>query len=662
MTPTIPIDRQWRRALSAVVLAAGAFVIGLAPLSDGDLWWHLAAGRQIARTHAFLMTDPFSSGAAGRPWVDVHWLFQLAAYCVHALGGLRALVLAKCLIVAAGALVLAGAVAQAAGPRARAVFLPVFLAALFAARSLLLLRPIIPTLVFLALFFFLLERFRREGRLALLAPLPLLQIAWANVQALSMLGPALVAAYAVAAVAWRLLGARRWFPFGDELGPGVDGARATRGLLAALALCLAASFVTPYGARAVALPFSLLARLWPGAGNVYSANVAENVPPWVLEETAPGQFGHVGLALALLALCLAASRTLRLSHVIVVVPLALLALASNRNVLLLYWLATPIAVISVVPTLRRARVALRRFHAPTAARWLGWGALAGVLAMAGVAAARETSLAEAAPWRAPMESARIIAALPGTGSIFAADQFGGYLAWRLAPRHRPYMDTRLVLRTRQEFEEYLTVIDDPQRFDAWEEDKGFEYVLLPVAYPDRYLPLIAHLYASERWALIYTDGAETLFARRRLSIEVGAPDAWNLASEAVTDRISDDLSRRFGSAPRLLESARAQLSTLELAVGKPRQAERALAGLETPLADALRARCRLADGDLDGAARLAEASLARDASDTRSLDVLAFVAARRGDPQRALGLLRRALDVNPYEEEAGKLLARWEAP
>jgi hypothetical protein len=655
---------RWRWSL---VLATGAFVVGLAPLADGDLWWHLAAGREIVRTRGFLITDPFSSGALGRPWVDVHWLFQLAAYGVHALGGLRALVIAKCALVAVGALVLMAAVTRGAGPRSRAVFVPAFLAALFAARALLLLRPIIPTLVFVAVFFTLLERFRHEGRWAVLAPLPLLQIAWANVQALSMLGPALVAAYAFAMAASRFAGRSRWYPFSEESAPGVDPKRATRCLLATLGLTVAACFVTPYGARAVALPFALLGRLLPVTGNVYSGNVAENVPPWVLERTGAGPFGHVALYLGLLALCLVSARRVMLSHVVVVVALAALALASNRNVLLLYWLATPIAVMSAMPALRRVSVGLRRSRVTRGRRLVralpasaAAAVLITVLTLGGLAAARETSLGEPAPWRAPTESTRIISERGGEGAIFAADQFGGFLMWRLGPAHRPYMDTRLVLRTAEEFEEYLSVVDEPQRFDAWEQDKGFAYVILPVTYPDRYLGLIAHLYAGRRWELIFTDGAETLFARRGVSMEEGASHTWNLGSPAVTERIVADVSRRFGDSPRLLEAARAQLATLDLGVGEPRQAERALAGLETPLADALRARSRLALGDFDGAAGYAGASLARDARDVRSLDVLALVAAHQGDSSKALVLLRRALEVNPYDDEAEKLLARWE--
>jgi tetratricopeptide (TPR) repeat protein len=645
----------------AAALAVGAFLVSLAPLSDGDLWWHLAAGREIVQTGALPTVDVFSSGAAGRPWIDVHWGFQLAAYGLHALGGLTALVVAKGLLVAIGALVLFGAVGRSAGPRARPVLVVALLAALFAARGLLLLRPVIPTLLFLALTFSLLERFRREGRLALLAPLPLLQLAWANVQGLSMLGPALVAAYALAMAASVGLGGRRWFPFAVEAPEGTNPKASARALFVTLALCVAACGATPYGLRGLQLPFELLHRLTPGAANIYAANVAENVPPWALERAAPGQFGHLAWFLGLCALSLLSARRPLLSHLIILLGLVGLALMANRNVLLLYWLGTPIAVIAATPALRRLRIASRTWRGPLAARWVGRAALAGLLVTTATAAAREPSLAEAAPWRAPVGSARAIAARVGSGTIFAADQFGGYLIWQLAPRFRPYMDTRLVLRSPEEFAEYLSLVDEPARFDAWEERHPVDYVVLPVGYPDRYLGLIGHLYASDRWALIYTDGAETLFARRSDAVGKEALEkAWDLGSDARIDPILGQLDRRFGGAPRLREAARLQLATLEMVVGQAGQAERVLADLQTPSADALRARGRLARGDLDGAQRIAEALLGRDADDVGSLDVLAVISARRGDASRAVGYLRRALEVNPFDGEAGQLLASLE--
>jgi Tfp pilus assembly protein PilF len=97
-----------------------------------------------------------------------------------------------------------------------------------------------------------------------------------------------------------------------------------------------------------------------------------------------------------------------------------------------------------------------------------------------------------------------------------------------------------------------------------------------------------------------------------------------------------------------------------MTVGEASGAERALGDSSTPAAMALRARCRLALGDLDGAAAIAERALAQDASDIRSLDVMAVIAARRGDSMKALEFLHRALDVDPFDGEAGQLLARWE--
>jgi Flp pilus assembly protein TadD len=67
-------------------------------------------------------------------------------------------------------------------------------------------------------------------------------------------------------------------------------------------------------------------------------------------------------------------------------------------------------------------------------------------------------------------------------------------------------------------------------------------------------------------------------------------------------------------------------------------------------------------GDLDAAARDAEALLALDRDDVRGLDVLAVVSARRGDSEKAVAFLRRALSVNPFDAEAKRILATWEAP
>jgi tetratricopeptide (TPR) repeat protein len=653
MTAKNRLTEALRRAWLPAALVVGAFGAALAPVADGDLYWHLAAGREMVSSHALLRSDPFSLSAAGRPWPDVHWLFQLGVYAIHVLGGLRALVLVKCSVVALAAWVLYSAVAR----HARAFFVPAFLFAMFLCRHLLLVRPVIVTLLVLSIFFLQLERYRRERRARLLLPLPLLQVVWVNVQGLFALGPAVIGAYAVGALATAAFGDREGFPFARE-GRSRDRALArARPLLAAMLLTASASLVTPFGMNAVTLPARLLERIVPTAGNVFSANVAENVPPFVLEQTVPAEIWHFKWFLGVLALTLVlASRRMVLSRVLLLGGFVALAAMGNRNVALLYFLSPAIVADGAASAMRRAARAIR---APRR-RWaLGAAApiaTAAAVLLAGVAAAREPSLGEPAPFRFPSESASLIAHLPRGGGIFSADHQGGYLIWRLYPRFRPYMDTRLILRTAGEYEEYLGVIDHPERFDAFQRRHGFAAIVLPVAYPDRYLGLLGHLYASRDFKLAFTDGSEALFLRR----EGWADDGVNLGERATTERLLALAQKRFEGDTRLLTAARLQIATLDVVAGELGEAARVLSDMSGPEAQALSGRVRLAAGDLEAAERIGARALDGDARDVRALDLMAAVSARRGELRRAAVFLRQALSVDPFDGEAKNLLATME--
>jgi tetratricopeptide (TPR) repeat protein len=638
-----------------VALVVGAFVASLAPIADGDVFWHLAAGREMVTRHALLHTDPFSVSAAGRPWPDVHWLFQLAAYGVYAASGLTGLVLVKSLLVATGAFTLYAAVDR----RGRALFVPALLVALVLGRHLLLVRPVIVTLVLLALFFLQLERYGRERRATLLVPLPLLSIVWTNVQGLFALGPALIGAYAVGALATAAFGDRAAFrvAFAREGGSREKALRRAKELGVATALSLVASFVTPFGGAALALPMRLLARITPGHANVFSASVAENVPPFVLERSSPAEIWHFKWFLALLAVgLLLAARRLRLAHLFMLGGLVVLSLMGNRNVALLYWLAPAIVATALAPGLAAFRRSVRGTRKGLAARVLVPATVLVTLAVAGVAAAREPGLAAPAPFRFPEASADRIAALRGGGEVFSADHQGGYLIWRLYPRFRPYIDTRLILRTAAEYEEYLRFADEPSRFDDFQRRHAFAAVVLPVAYPDRYLGLIRHLYASRDFELAYTDGSEVLFLRR----EGWGDDGMNLGDPATTRRLMTEADARFHGDARLIGAARVNLATLDVVLGEMDEASRVLAGMTAPDAVALSARVRLAKGDLDGAEKLGTRALDDDARDVRALNLLATVSARRGELRRAGGFLRKSLAVDPFDVEASNLLAAME--
>lgn len=49
-------------------------------LTNFDIWWHLRAGKYILQNHQIPQQDIFSYTAAGRPWIDLHWLFQVFSF------------------------------------------------------------------------------------------------------------------------------------------------------------------------------------------------------------------------------------------------------------------------------------------------------------------------------------------------------------------------------------------------------------------------------------------------------------------------------------------------------------------------------------------------------------------------------------------------------
>jgi hypothetical protein len=654
--PSGPPTRTIPHAVLAALFGLGAFGVGLTPSADGDVFWHLAAGREMVATGSVLHADPFSVSAAGRPWVDVHWLFEVLVHAVHSWAGLFGLVLAKCALTAGSALLLFEVVRRRAGSRALLPFAVTFLAALFAARHLLLLRPVIATLALLAVFVAVLELSRRSRSERWLLLLPLLQIVWSNLQGLSALGPAVIVCYATgsALAAWGRSRAGLRFRLEAE---SVRG-ESRRALLlgAATVGCVVASFVTPYGLAAVELPFRLLARLSPEAQNVFSANVVENAPPLALDGAASGEFWHLRLFLAFaLVAFVTRPRRLLLSHCLLVIAFGALALIASRNVLLLYWVATPFVVENLMPKLRRLLVALPGRGA-VLARSAGVVVLVGLLGLVGTAFAREPSLAAPTPFRVPARSAELLARTTDDAPVFAADHYGGYLIWKLHPRHRPYIDTRLILRTAEEFSEFLAVVDHPERFDAFEKRHGFGYVVLPTAYPDRYLDLIAHLYASDRWRLVDTDGSEVLFARRFSNSEPSV----DLASPQRTGAILAELDGRFGGSPELLASARLHLAALEMAVGELDQAERVLRETPSRASEVLLARCRLARGDYAEAGTIAARVLESEPDEVRALNVLALAALSRGEGQAAAPALARALRAAPFDPEARRILRQLE--
>src|SRR5947209_8708755 len=78
---------------TAVLLAAGVLAALLAwrTESSRDFGYHLATGRWILTHWSWPVVDSFTYPLAGRPYLDMHGLFQVLLALAHRAGGMSAI-------------------------------------------------------------------------------------------------------------------------------------------------------------------------------------------------------------------------------------------------------------------------------------------------------------------------------------------------------------------------------------------------------------------------------------------------------------------------------------------------------------------------------------------------------------------------------------------
>ena len=633
--------RVWAVSALAALVAAYAACFSL---MDTDIWWHLAAGRLMVKEHRLLFADPFAADSLGRPWVNVHWLFQVFVFLLHRLGGIAAIVVAKVVLIGLGV----GLGVRALCARlARPLWLPAaftVVGMLYPARPLMLARPTVFTLVAITLMLLIVQRVRREGRLRWALLLIPVQVFWANVQGLYLLGPVLLACFVVGDAVAAVLAPRV-----PSLQP-APPRRVWLGLAALLPVLVLASAATPYGLQGLRLPFLLFDRIDAVAAQVFSRQVSENVAPWLLERTSPGVLSAFKwlAALTFLSFLPTLARGLALERLCLATAFFGLALMANRNVLLFLWVAGPIVAENLAAW---ARVRWLR-------RLLVAGASIGLVAMV-FARARETRgeplIDELAPFRVPEQAVdRLLSDRLPAGPIFCTDRYGGYLSWRLYPNGRPMMDGRLVLRSAQQYAEHLALGEHPENFDAYRRRYGIRTVILPTAYPDGFLPLVAWLYRQPSWRLLFTDGTQTLFVHDEDGEWSGR--GLDLTAPQTVSEIRHELEARYGFWPLVHDQARLHLARLLAEIGATGPADELLALLPGTTAAALRARVAYRAGDAERAEQMARALLARQPDEIESLCLLALLSPERGEQQAARAFVKRALDVEPFHPLARQIL------
>lgn len=271
-------------------LAIGGFVVSLLPIVPNDFWWHMAIGRDIARSGAVPRVDMYSwSVAPATPFFYQSWLSELLFFRVYELGGMPAIVFMRNLLTVLALAVLAlGARLRSGSWRLAGLAVAGVTATTV---NNLTVRPQTFSWLLFALFSTILIAYRlghlrRRGLLWL----PVLMIPWANLHGAFIIGFILVTLTAIGETA-RLIGNQA----------GGEARARVRALWGVTVLVLLATIVNPRGLGVfdyvrklmTDLPSQDLIVEWQPVsitslvGLCFAATLITSIALWLRERSAP---------------------------------------------------------------------------------------------------------------------------------------------------------------------------------------------------------------------------------------------------------------------------------------------------------------------------------------------------------------------------------------
>lgn len=477
-----------------MVIAVFVILFAIFPLTDTDIWWHLACAREWVTTWTPVRT----------PVVNVHEYFQLAVGFVYGLGGAPLLVAFKAIlwgVVFALFLLPENPKCHCEVRRTAAISSCMWrslvaVVLLFVFRYHFEMRPVLFSLLFLGIYWNVLPRLFANSRLTpvntLFAVLILaIQWTWCKTQGLYILGP-LFAVLVLTAGIWN---SRK------------SGDKFSRKALALRGAFVVALFAMPFlhreGLALFLYPFGLLDRLLglsPSAA-IFASEIAENRSPFTLLMAGENTLECVLMIL----LCLAG------------MGLAIWRLYKNRRpgVLNVSLLATAILVLIAernfvlfLPVLL-ATLPNFPFHTPhfTSCRLLSTVYfLLPTFFIFGlwVRSLSAYDISMVAYQRVPVDATDWMQKHPHKGKLFNDDRAGGYLAL-MNPTDSIYIDGRFILKTADFFERYLNYAKDPALFMHDADSIGIDRALFPLQYYARWDTLLRALQQDSRWHLAYRD-------------------------------------------------------------------------------------------------------------------------------------------------------------
>lgn len=470
-------------------------MLALTPRLDTDLWWHLKAGQFIVHTGTVPTRDFMTFTFRGHAWTDHEWLSEVMMYGLYKLGGLWALIILFAVVIT----LTFGLVYLAMRQKGVHPMLALFVTAIAFMSSTGSWGPRIQmlSLLFLALFTLVLNRYIRQPSRRVLIALPLLMLIWANLHGGFVLGLVLIGATLVG----------EWLNLISGRG-NLDLVQ-LRDLGIALVASFVITIVNPHTYHLLLYPLTFV------LPNSYTNIIEESASP---NFHIPVMMVFESLLLALLASLAIARPRLNWTELLLLIGFTYLSLSQVRNVPVWAVVVSPLLALylsQVGPALRPGLVAITSRRRPVTRRKAIINSVLIVLVLlvylgVGARFVNAAALARTERNNFPVGAIHYLTKHRLPPRVYASYSWGGYLLWHLFPRYRDYMDSRAdTLFNNRILRDYVTMYDAAPGWRSSMRRYGIQDVLI-----EPNAPLAQLLALDPHWRLAYRDRESVLYTRR----------------------------------------------------------------------------------------------------------------------------------------------------
>lgn len=487
-------------------------------LWDYDLWWHLSTGKYIVETKTIPDKDPFSfvnkleenksiNPTRERYILKKYWLAQVFFYKIYDAFGDKGIIILRSLLLFATIFFVFSWFKR--NNVSFYIIYPLVFLVFSQTMRFTGERPVLFTVVFTVLIFFILDDFKQRKSKIIFALVPLMLL-WANMHGGFILGIVFIGAF----MAGETL---NYFIFKK----GLVSKKALMTLLIVGIIAIAVSAVNPNGFDA----FLTLTK----QNKMFQAGVQEYFSPFTLYKShlRPIDWEYIALVALFPVILALRNKKIDIVHLFILCGLLYMSVTALRFII--YYVCIGTMIIG-----KDLHCLLEDYFKKVNINKLKFESLAAVLIFIssllftfGFLDINRVTFAKAVTISVPKGAADFIESHDVQGNMFNDMGFGGYLIWRLYPKKQVFIDTRqLNYAVMREFEMItLSMISldknrrepPPGKKPLWERILDhYDIDLIIIDTIDVFggiKPLIFSLIKNDSWAPVYGDFISVVFVR-----------------------------------------------------------------------------------------------------------------------------------------------------